>query len=209
MSSKSLPSTSTPLPINSRPTPSPSHPPPSSYSPHRDFSLSLMRAKYIQNYPPLHLHTRSVLNVQRQRPPLPPSTFLPSDGSTLPFPNRNLPPLASHIPQRPPQTPFLPWHTCGLRFSDSRHIPLLAVGSKRRRASDLAGFWWYMTRMGLESHHVQPMILPPLRSFRAGVDPQYERTGKLLIQALRGDIQLLILTLLKSELDAKVEIWSS
>ena len=43
-----------------------------------------------------------------------------------------------------------------------------------------------------------------LRSFRAGVDPQCERTGELLIQALRGDIRLL--TLLKSELDTQVEL---
>ena len=44
------------------------------------------------------------------------------------------------------------------------------------------------------------MILPPLRSLRAGVDSQREWTGEALISALRGEIRLL--TLLNSDVDA-------
>lgn len=47
------------------------------------------------------------------------------------------------------------------------------------------------------------MILPPLRSLRAGVDSQRERTGKALIQPLRDNVRLL--TLLMSELDTQIE----
>ena len=51
---------------------------------------------------------------------------------------------------------------------------------------------------------VWPMILPPLRSPRAWVDSQCERTGEALIQALPDDIRLL--SLLKPDVDADVEL---
>ena len=44
------------------------------------------------------------------------------------------------------------------------------------------------------------MILPPLRSLRAGVDSQREWTGEALISAPRGEIRLI--TLLNSDVDA-------
>ena len=56
---------------------------------------------------------------------------------------------------------------------------------------------------GIESTIASPMILPPLRSLRAGPDSQCERIGEAPIQALRGDVRLL--TFLMSEFDAEIE----
>ena len=59
---------------------------------------------------------------------------------------------------------------------------------------------------GIENRHRHPVAdaAPPRRSLGAGVGLQCERTGEALIQALRDDVRLL--TLLKSELDVKVEL---
>ena len=48
------------------------------------------------------------------------------------------------------------------------------------------------------------MILPLLRSLRAGADSQCERIGEALTPAERDDVRLL--TLLMSELDTELEL---
>jgi len=56
--------------------------------------------------------------------------------------------------------------------------------------------------MGMGDHYRLADDITPLRSLRAGVDSQCERTREALVQALRDDVRLL--TLVKLELDAGI-----
>ena len=112
-------------------------------------------------------------------------TIPPSDGSKT-APCLTQPPsyLASRTPGILIQTPTALYHFRGLRFSDRRPVPFVTrifTGLKRRRASDsLVG----KDVDGIESRHRVADATPQISSSR--VNPQCERTGEALIQALRS-----------------------
>jgi len=66
------------------------------------------------------------------------------------------------------QTPTMPWHARGLRFSDKRPDPFVSrlfMGLESRRASDSDGFRLEVTRMGMESHYRLADEIAPTQIF--------------------------------------------
>ncbi|KIJ90212.1 hypothetical protein K443DRAFT_15416 [Laccaria amethystina LaAM-08-1] len=141
-----------------------------------------MRAKgEVPSRTALHPHSRapSLINLQLS-PNHHPQQWLKTPSSlTQPRPY-----LASRAPQNPHADAHRALACLWLRFSVTRPDPFV---------SHLSWVWNIsepQTRMEV--------------SVGTGVDSPCERTGKALIQALRDDVRLL--TLLKPELDAEVEL---
>ena len=74
---------------------------------------------------------------------------------------------------------------------------------ERRRVLDSDGLRLEVSQMGCRAPSRGRWYYLPLRSLRAGMDSQFERTGAL-IQTLRDDVRLL--TFLKSDFDAEIEL---